>query len=213
MTIDFYGRFQAESEARQGRNHLQYFNAEGGTSVGVDPIGIFPGAPHPDVARDFIAYLMSSAGQKLWNWNVQTPGGPRHYALRRMPILPALYADEFRPFRTDPDVLPYEMAKQFVYREAWTGPLFRAQAFIIRVMCIDTHEELVDAWRALISAGFPTDATQEFARLDAVSYTAVKNRISKALGPNKIAEVQLAKELGDGFRAQYRKAADLARQN
>jgi ABC-type Fe3+ transport system substrate-binding protein len=52
MTIDFYGRFQAESEARNGRNHLQYFNAEGGTSVGVDPIGLFRGAPHPDVAKN-----------------------------------------------------------------------------------------------------------------------------------------------------------------
>ena len=210
MTIDFYGRFQAESEARNGRNHLQYFNAGGGTSVGVDPIGLFRGAPNADLAKEFIAYVMSLDGQKLWNWNVQTPGGPRHYALRRLPILPALYAEEFRSLRSDPDVLPYDMAKQFTYREAWTGPLFRSQGFIIRVMCIDTHEELAEAWRALIAAGFPAQASKEFERLDAVNYAAAKGRIKEAFGPNKIREVQLAKELGDAFRAQYRNTIELA---
>ena len=28
-----------------------------------------------------------------------------------------------------------------------------------RVMCIDTHDELTAAWRALIAAGFPPEAT------------------------------------------------------
>src|SRR5690349_12237338 len=121
MTIDFYGRFQAESEARQGRNHLHYFNAQGGTSVGVDPIALFRGAANADLAKEFIAYVLSPEGQKLWNWNVGAPGGPRHYALRRMPILPSLYAEEFRGFRSDPEVLPYEMAREFVYHEAWTA--------------------------------------------------------------------------------------------
>ena len=36
-------------------------------------------------------------------------------------------------------------------------------------------------------------------------------RIREALGPNKIKEVQLAKELSDTFRAQYQRAATLAR--
>jgi hypothetical protein len=123
----------------------------------------------------------------------------------------SLYADEFRSFRSDPDVLPYELAKEFIYHEAWTAPLFRSQGFIIRVMSIDTHEELANAWRALIDAGFPPEATAEFERLDAVDYAAAKSRIKDALGPNKIREVQLAKELGDSFRAQYGKAAELAK--
>jgi hypothetical protein len=129
-----------------------------------------------------------------------------------MPVMPTLYAEEFRQFRSDPEVLPYEMARQFTYREAWTAPLFRSQAFIIRVMCIDAHEELADAWKALIDAGQPPQATAEFARMDLVSYAAAKGRIRESFGPNKIGEVQLAKELGDTFRAQYRKAAQLAKQ-
>ncbi len=45
MTIDFYGRFQSEAVRKpDGTSRLQYVNASGGTSVGVDPIGLFRGA-------------------------------------------------------------------------------------------------------------------------------------------------------------------------
>jgi hypothetical protein len=211
MTIDFYARFQAEAVAHAGGDHLQYVNAEGGTSIGVDPIGLFRGAPHADLGREFIAFVMSPEGQRLWNWKVGAPGGPERYALRRLPILPSLYAEDTRALRSDPDVLPYEMAKQFTYRDAWTGPLFRAQAFIIRAMCIDVHDELTDAWRALIRAGFPPQAMAEFERLDAVNYAAAKGRIRDVFNAPRIEEVRLAKELADGFRTQYRRAGKLAR--
>ena len=90
---------------------------------------------------------MSPEGQKLWNWKVGTPGGPRRYALRRLPILPALYAPEFKPLRSDPEVNPYELAQTFTYHEKRTARLFRPIAFIFRVMCIDPHDELTDAWQ------------------------------------------------------------------
>ena len=212
MTIDFYGRFQSEAVRRaDGSSHVQYVNAAGGTSVGVDPIGLFRGAPNADVAKEFIAFVMSPEGQRLWNWKVGTPGGPQRYALRRLPILPPLFAPEFSGVRSDPEVNPYELAKTFTYHEKWTGPLFRSVAFIFRVMCIDTHDELADAWGALIAAGFPPAASAAFAEVSAVDYEVASGRIKEALGPKKIKEVQLAKELADGFRAQYRRAAELAR--
>ena len=213
MTIDFYGRFQSEAVTRpDGRSHVQYVNAVGGTSVGVDPIGVFRGAPNPELAREFIGYLMSPDGQKLWNWKLGTPGGPERYALRRLPVLPALYAAEFEPFRTDPGVRPYELAKSFTYREAWTNPLFRSIAFIFRVMCIDTHDELTAAWHALIAADFPPEATAEFSNVARVDYTAASTHIREVFGPVKIREVQLARELAAHFRAQYRRAEQLARE-
>jgi hypothetical protein len=45
-----------------------------------------------------------------------------------------------------------------------------------------------------------------------VDYAAAGGRIREALGPNKIKEVQLAKVLADSFRAQYQRAATLARE-
>jgi ABC-type Fe3+ transport system substrate-binding protein len=212
MTIDFYGRFQSEAVAKpDGSSHVGYVNAVGGSSVGVDPIGLFRGAPNADVAKEFIAFLMSPEGQKLWNWKVGTPGGPQRYALRRLPVLPQLYAEEFKPLRSDPEVNPYELAKTFTYHEKWSAPLFRSIAFIFRVMCIDTHDELAAAWQALAAAGFPPEATAAFEQVGHVDYAAAGGRIKQALGPDKIKEVQLAKELADTFRAQYRQAAELAR--
>jgi iron(III) transport system substrate-binding protein len=211
MTIDFYARVQAEALAHSGSPYLHYGNAEGGTSIGVDPIAMFRGAPNADLAREFIAFVMSIEGQKLWNWKPGTPGGPQRYALRRLPVLPQLYAGEFKPLRSDPNVHPYDMARDFTYRGAWTARLFRAQAFIVRVMCIDPHEELTEAWNALIAAGFPPEATAEFDRVSHVGYATAIERIQPALGPNKIGEVRLAKELADAFREQYRRATALAR--
>ena len=212
MTIDFYGRFQSEAVRKpDGTSRLQYVNAAGGTSVGVDPIGIFRGAPNADMAREFIAYVMSPEAQKLWNWKVGTPGGPQRYALRRLPVLPVLYAPEFRPLRSDPDVDPYELARTFTYHDTWTGPLFRSIAFTFRVMCIDTHDELTTAWQALIAAQFPPEATAAFENVDAIDYQTAGGRMREALSSDKIAEVQLAKELADHFRQQYLRAAALAR--
>jgi ABC-type Fe3+ transport system substrate-binding protein len=212
MTIDFYGRFQSEAVRKpDGSSRLQYANVVGGSAVTVDPIGLFRGAPNRDLAKAFLSFVLSPEGQKLWNWQVGAPGGPQRYALRRPPILPALYAPEFRQFRSDPDVDPYALAKTFTYREAWTAPLFRPTAFIFRIMCIDTHGEQVAAWRALIDAGFPAEAMAAFEDVSRVDYATAHGRIREALGGDKIKEVQLAKELADHFRAQYRRAESLAR--
>jgi iron(III) transport system substrate-binding protein len=151
-------------------------------------------------------------GQKLWNFKVGTPGGPVKYALRRQPIRKELYAAEFAPYRSDPSVNPYEEAGSFVYHPAWTGPLFKAISFIIRIMCLDSHDEQVAAWRALVAAGFPPKATAAFSDMNAVSYKTAWEKIRPALGAtNRIHEVQLARELGGQFRAQYRAAEQLAK--
>jgi iron(III) transport system substrate-binding protein len=171
---------------------------------------LFRGAPNAALGREFIAFVMSPEGQKLWNWKVGTPGGPRRYALRRLPVLPALYAPEYLPLRSDPEVAPYELARGFVYHDNWTSPLFRSIAFIFRIMCIDTHEELKDAWNELQKAGFPPEAMAIFEDVSAVDYAAA-GKIRESLGGDKIKEVQLAKTLADHFRDQYRRAAEAAR--
>lgn len=214
MTIDFYGRFESEAvRGPDGSSRLLYVDAVAGTSAGADPIGMLRGAPNPDLAKSFIAFVMSSEGQKLWNWKVGTPGGPERYALRRLPILPSLYAPEFEQFRSDPSVNPYTIAGNFTYHDKWTGPLFRQIAFIVRVMCIDPHQELTAAWETLIRAGFPPEAMAAFSDVSAVDYAAANGRIKEALAAgsdSKIREVQLAKELADTFRTQYQRAAELA---
>ncbi len=217
MTIDFYGRFQSETVRRpDGTSRIAYVNAEGGTSFGVDPVALLRGAPHRETALAFIDYVMTD-GQKLWGWKAGAEGGPRLHALRRLPVLPELYRPEYEALRSDPGILPYEAAKQFSYHEKWTGSLFQTFAFIVRVMCIDPHDELTTAWKALIEAkartgSFPPQALAAFHDVTEVTYDAAKNKINVVLqAKDKIREVQLAKELAGKFRANYERATELAR--
>ncbi len=212
MCIDFYGRFQSEAVRKaDGTSRMMYVTPKGGSSVGADPIGLLRGAPHRDLAKVFIDYILSLDGQKLWNFKVGAPGGPVKYALRRLPVRPELYAEKYNADRSDPEVDPYREADGFAYHGEWTGFLFGAIRFIIRAMCIDSHDELRDAWRALVGAGFPPDATAVFGDMSAVDYSAASANIRETLGSaDKIEHVRLAKTLSDGFRAQYRRARALA---
>jgi iron(III) transport system substrate-binding protein len=214
MCIDFYGRFQSEAvRLSGGSSRLQYFTPLGGSSVGVDPIAMLRGAPHPEMARAFIEFVLSPEGQKIWNFKVGTPGGPQKFALRRLPVRKDFYVPANEPYRSDPGVDPYVEARHFTYHEAWTGPLFRVISFAIRVMSIDTHQEQLAAWQALREAGFPPQATARFGDLSALAYDQCMDRIRGVLrSPDRLQEVRLARELADGFRRQYREAADLARQ-
>lgn len=213
MSIDFYGRTQSEAVRRpDGTSRIQYLTPEGGSSVGVDPIGLLRGAPNPDAARAFIDFVLSPEGQKLWNFRPDTPGGPSRFALRRLPIRKELYAPEYRPFLSDPDVRPYEQGAQFDYRAAWTAPLFRTISFIVRVMCLDPHDELRAAWSGIVAAGLPPDALARFENLDGVGYDQASGPIRDALrSGDKLAEVRMARELGEAFRSRYREAGRLAR--
>jgi iron(III) transport system substrate-binding protein len=213
MCIDFYGRFQSEA-VRIGNqsSRLQYFTPNGGSSVGVDPIGLFRGAPNSTAAKMFIEFVVSLEGQKLWDFKVGVPGGPVKYALRRQPVRKELYGAEWAEYRSDPEVDPYREAASFVYHPSWTAPLFKALSFVIRIMCLDSHDEQVVAWKALVNAGFPPKATAVFGDINTVGYKTAMEKIRPTLsGANRIAEVQLARELGNHFRTQYRTAEQLAK--
>jgi ABC-type Fe3+ transport system substrate-binding protein len=213
MCIDFYGRQQQEAVVRRsGPGRLDYFSPVGGTVSSVDPIALLRGAKNRAVAEAFIEYVISMDGQKLWNLKPGTPGGPERFALRRLPVRKDFYADEaLKPLRSDPEDDPFSAREQLVYRSEWTGNLFREMSFVIRVMCLDTHEELIEAWRAIIAAGMPPEAMAALQDISAVDYEATSGRIHQALtSKNKADELRLSKELDDVFREQYARAKALA---
>ena len=190
---------------------MHYFNPPGGTSIGTDPIGLLRGAPHPALAKAFIEYVMSLEGQKLWCFKVGAPGGPEKYALRRLPVRREIYGPEYAAYRSDPEVQPYEEARSFTYHPAWTAPLFNPIRFIVRVMCIDPHDEARDAWAAIIKANYPPEATRAFQNVEAVDYEEASHRITDTLkNPDKLVETRLSARLTIGFQEQYRHAAELA---
>jgi len=215
ICIDFYGRYQAEAVRRRDASaRLEFVTPRGGTVSSVDPIALLRGAPNRAVAEAFIEYSLSMEGQKLWNFKVGAPGGPTQFSLRRLPIRRDFYAqEEWKELRSDPDAEPFAASAQLVYQPAWTGGIFREMAFIIRVMSLDTHPELVRAWRAVAAAGSPPEALAALGDMSAVSYDRVLGPIKQALNAkNKVEEIRLANELGATFREQYRKAEAIARE-
>ena len=149
MAIDSYGR-ATEEFVRQpdGGSRVGFVPPTGGTSVSVDSIAMIRGAPDPELATAFIEFVLSPEGQKLWAFRPSTPGGPVATALRRLPVRKDFYQDANRRYMTDPDERPYDQAASFVYRADWTGPAFDAIRFLIRILCVDTHQEQKRAWRA-----------------------------------------------------------------
>jgi ABC-type Fe3+ transport system substrate-binding protein len=215
MCIDFYGRQQVEALARRaGSERVAYLSPPGGTVFSVDPIGLLRGAPNPGPARAFIEFVMSPEGQRLWNQRPGTPGGPERFALRRLPVRKDAYtAPGVGELRSDPEENPYALENPLVYRPEWTGGLFGELRFIMRVMCLDSHPELVAAWREVVAAGRPPEAMAAFSDMSAVDYAAASGRIKQALrAKDRVEELRLARELGESFRAQYRRAAELARE-
>lgn len=216
LCIDFYGRQQQEAVRRRARSdRIGYVSPSGGSVASVDPIGLLRGARHRAIAVQFIEYVMSLEGQKLWNFKVGTPGGPERFALRRLPVRRDFYArTDWKPLLSDPEESPYEQRDPLIYREAWTGRVFREMAFVIRVMCQDTHPELVSAWRAILAAPEPARgrALAVLQDLSLIDYDRVNGAIHRALtSKNKVDEVRMAKELADALRANYAKAERIAR--
>lgn len=215
MCIDFYGRAQAEAVMRRDQSpRLHFVTPPGGSVFSGDPIGIFRGAPHREAGLAFITFVLSPEGQNLWNLRAGTPDGPEVFQLRRLPIRRDSYSAEYRPYRSDPTVNPYAAENDFVYVPAWTSGIFREMAFLIRIVCIDTHPELIRAWRAIIDAGLPVDALAMLQDFSAIDYETTTTSIHDALhSGDPLDEIRLAKRLASAFRKQYQHAAEIAREH
>jgi spermidine/putrescine-binding protein len=212
MCIDYYGRtYDEQLQKVHGRSRVRFVTPEGGSSLSVDPIALLRGAPNRDLGVKFIEFVLSEEGQALWNTRVNVAGGPRRQALRRLPVRRDLYREPFLSRFSDPEVRPYDRASQFTYEPAWTARAFSAIRFIIKSMCVDAHEELQAAWTALITHGFPPEATAVFEDLTPVTYERALGEIADVLKRSKLDQSAYSRQLTQHFRDRYRRAARLAK--
>ena len=213
MCIDFYGR-SAEEDVRKsdGTSRVGFIAPLGGTSISVDPIGILRGAPDPEIATAFIEFVLGDAGQKLWSFRAGEADGPRLHALRRLPVRHDLYTLENITHMSDGKEEPFTKAQAFTYHAERTGPAFSAIRFLVRVLCVDSHDELHAAWKEIIDNSMPERAITVLEDLTRVKYEAATGNISKILSArDKVQETRLARELGDAFRTQFIRARTMAR--
>lgn len=211
MCIGFYGRATSEGVKKaDGSSRLKYLTPVGGSSISVDPIGVLKGAAQPKLAQAFVEFVLSREGQMLWAAAPGADPGPKRKALRRLPIRRDLYEGATLEAMVDREALPYEKAQRFTFDPDLTGRLFTPIRNIVRVMCIDTHPEMKEAWKALIEADFPPEATARFFDVSVVGYERAGGEIKSRLKVSKVEAVKLLGELAREFRTNYLEAKRLA---
>lgn len=212
MCIDFYGRsFEEQCRQPDGSTRVGFISPRGGASVSVDPVALLRGAPEPEAATEFIRFVLSDEGQRIWNYQLGSQGGPVATALRRLPVRQDFYTAENRRWMTDATAQPFEDAKAFTYHPEWTGSLFNVIRFLVKVMCIDVHDEQQRAWHALADAEFPPRAVTVFEDVKLISFTAAQQLAADLARKDKELELKKAREIASVFRAQYERTRDLAR--
>jgi hypothetical protein len=114
--------------------------------------------------------------QKLWNFSTRHTGPVRRgmryavFAVRRDFYEQA----EWKSRRSDPEADPFADAEKSHLSARLDGWGVPEMAFIIRVMTLDTHEELVGAWR-VINAASEQCRTEALAQLQDLGVGVVRN--------------------------------------
>jgi len=222
MCVDFYGRtYNEKLKKEDGSSRLVWISPKAGTSQSVDPVAVFKGANN-ELAQGFVDFLLSDKGQLIWNSKPGSPNGPKSHALRRLPVRPGVYTPENLKHFTDPEEMPYEGNPDFVYEPGLTAELFHALRHAVKIMCIDTHDELTEAWGVLIDSAdedgnMPPKALRNFNEVRSFSYR-------KAYELKRLLDKKVDKEgalrlldkmnrLAANFRRAYEDSQKLARQN
>ena len=151
VCIDFYGRYQSQAISNRGYgDRVGYIDPPGATMIDPDPISLLRNAPNKKIAKRFIEFCMTSQAQALWQFKVDDPIedglGPDAWELRRMPIRRDSYdryldrmVDQANPYKTaSPSPFPDRNMRAFI------APIFSA-------MAMDHHDELVEAWEAIVT--------------------------------------------------------------
>jgi ABC-type Fe3+ transport system substrate-binding protein len=143
MVIDQY----AETVINNiGRDALAFVLPEGLTIVGADSIALLRGAPSPALASLFIEYALSTDGQRILFQQEGTDG--QLCSLHRLPVRKNLYDTSDAP-----TTRPYDFLGGFVYDDKKAMRRWNLVNDLIGVWLIDSHDDLVKAWKAVAASG------------------------------------------------------------
>jgi ABC-type glycerol-3-phosphate transport system substrate-binding protein len=160
VAIDFYARSQAQAIAAAAdprdavaAERVRFVAPRGESAIDADPVGMLRNPPHRATAERFIEFMLTEHAQRLWALPAGQPGGPRHHALRRLPVMASLYAREGDRFldRVDPFADAAPPSHRHPGMRAFLPMLFNA-------MAMDAPEDLRGAWRRIVAhPAYPRD--------------------------------------------------------
>ena len=204
LAIDIYALTKI---AEAGPDKLGYVMPEGETVINPDSIGIFKGAPHKELARSFVEFVIGEPGQKLWMLKVGEPDGPEEFALRRMSVMPHLY-DQLGD-RIDVPTNPFKWKTTLIYDHDKGSARRGVIGDLIGSMTIDMHDELMKAWKAVRKGGMKDAAVKRLVAVPISEEEAVRLGREK-WDDQEFRNAKIA-EWTRFAKGKYKEAAELAR--
>ena len=138
IAIDTYA---GELIRQFGVERIEFIAPSDYTSVNGDGIAVIAGAPHANLAKEFIEFTLSETGQKLWYLKAGVPGGPRRFEIGKLPILPSIYGSG--PSNSVLKGAPDSWKNILAYDSLTAGNRWNLVNDLFGVFIIDVHERLV----------------------------------------------------------------------
>jgi len=206
MSIDFYARSQI---AAVGGGRVGYVEPQGATMVTPEPIAVAKGAQHAEVARRFIEFVLSDAGQRLWIAK-PGPGETPEMALQRLPVVRSVYDN---PVNFTEFTNPFTTAGGFNTKPSRRAT-FGLMDELVALCCIDLLPDLRETRREIAASPY---AAQLDAKLGTFPVSQAASRagvdVHRQMLKGKPEDwLTVQRQWRDQFRAEYRElrhAADV----
>ena len=208
LAIDFYAYGQI---AVVGGDKITYVVPADGAVVTADPIAILKGAPNMSVAEKFLEFVLSEDAQKLWMLRDTDSEGPKWKGgLNRASVLPALY-DKLGERCIVPNPFAME-GSPFQYDSDKGGTRWNIVNDLFGILIIDSHKDLVNAWKVIEKSTDPTKRDAAIAVLTKLPITEAE-ALELASGAWKDPEIrnEKIKEWGQFAKEKFKEARNLAR--
>jgi ABC-type Fe3+ transport system substrate-binding protein len=231
LAIDFYAYGQI---AVVGADKIKYVVPTDGAVINADPIAILKGAPNLPVAQKFLEFVLSEDGQKLWMLrnkptkaqlaeakddpqklqtlnSITDPEGPEWKGgLNRASVLPALY-DKLGERRTVPNPFTME-GTPFQYNSDKGSKRWDIVNGLFGVLIIDSHKDLVNAWKAIGKCKDTAKREAAIAVLTKIPITEEEAmKLAGADWKNPTVRNERIKEWGQFAKEKFKEARNLAR--
>ena len=208
LAIDFYAYGQI---AVVGADKIKYVVPADGAVVTADPIAILKGAPNTAVAEKFLEFVLSENAQKLWMLRDTDSEGPEWKGgLNRASVLPTLY-DQLGERCVVPNPFAME-GSPFQYDSDKGSTRWDIVDDLFGTLIIDSHKDLVNAWKAIQKSKDPAKRAAAIAVLTKMPITEAE-AMELANGAWKDPEIrnEKMKEWGQFAKEKFKEARNLAR--
>ena len=208
LAIDFYAYGQI---AIVGADKIKYVVPADGAVVTADPIAILKGAPNLPVAQKFLEFVLSEDAQKLWMLRDTDPEGPEWKGgLNRASVLPALY-DKLGERCIVPNPFAME-GTPFLYNSEKGSKRWDIVNELFGVLIINSHKDLVNAWKAIRKCKDPAKRDAAIAALTKMPITEEETmEMADSTWKDPTVRNEKIKEWGQFAKDKFKEARNLAK--